>query len=151
MTTFKSIYYPQVTPTLKYDGRCAPQERSASELRVEGGIEAGVRLGARDPLFLRCSEGLDKPYCEHQGFFGTTTEQQGGVMPTVYTATKSRSQGREAWAVIFRHPLRVDADGKPGRRVRRGLGTCEESQADTLVEQLNELLSHPEVWEGQVQ
>ncbi|MCV7170813.1 hypothetical protein H7I41_12910 [Mycobacterium manitobense] len=68
-------------------------------------------------------------------------------MPKFYTATKSRSQGREAWAVIFRHPLRADADGKPGRRVRRGLGTSDESQAALLVEQLNELLSNPEVWE----
>lgn len=64
-----------------------------------------------------------------------------------YTAAKNRSQGRESWAVIFRHPVRLDASGKPGRRVRRGLGTTDENQADVLVEQLNELLRRPEVWE----
>lgn len=64
-----------------------------------------------------------------------------------YTASKSRSQGRESWAAIFRHPVRLDASGKPGRRVRRGLGTADAAQADALVEQLNELLRRPEAWE----
>jgi signal recognition particle receptor subunit beta len=64
-----------------------------------------------------------------------------------YTATKSRSQGREGWTVIFRHPIRLDTAGKPGRRVRRGLGTADEAQADALVEQLNEILRRPELWE----
>lgn len=65
-----------------------------------------------------------------------------------YTASKSRNQGREAWSVIFRHPARLDlATGKTGRRVRRGLGTSDETEAALLVEQLNELLSTPELWE----
>jgi hypothetical protein len=68
-------------------------------------------------------------------------------MATNYTATTSRSQGREGWAVIFRHPVRLDAAGKPGRRVRRGLGTPDEIQANALVEQLNEILRSPELWE----
>ena len=47
-----------------------------------------------------------------------------------YTASKSRNQGREAWSVIFRHPARLDlATGKTGRRVRRGLGTSDETEA----------------------
>lgn len=58
-----------------------------------------------------------------------------------YTATLSQSQGRSGFSVIFRHPvLKDDATGKPGRRVRRGLGTRDESEANRLKAQLNELL-----------
>ena len=65
-----------------------------------------------------------------------------------YTASKSRNQGRESWSVIFRHPARIDlATGKTGRRVRRGLGTSDETEASLLVDQLNHLLSTPELWE----
>lgn len=64
-----------------------------------------------------------------------------------YTASKSRSQGRDGWSVIFRHPARLDASGKPGRRVRRGLGTSDEAVADQLVGELNELLGSPNFWE----
>lgn len=65
-----------------------------------------------------------------------------------YTASKSRNQGRDSWAVIFRHPVRLDtATSKPGRRVRRGLGTTEEAEAARLTEQLNELLRTPAMWE----
>ena len=64
-----------------------------------------------------------------------------------YTATKSRSQGREGWAVIFRHPIRLDTAGRPGRRVRRGLGTADEGQADVLIQQLNDILQNSELWE----
>lgn len=67
-------------------------------------------------------------------------------MDKYYTASKSRSQGRDSWAVIFRHPVRLDANGKPGRRVRRGLGTTDSAEADRLVEQLNQLLRTPELW-----
>jgi energy-coupling factor transporter ATP-binding protein EcfA2 len=57
-----------------------------------------------------------------------------------YTANKSRTQGRQAWSVSFRHPLRTDSKGKPGLKVRKGLGTTDEAEADRLVAQLNELL-----------
>lgn len=64
-----------------------------------------------------------------------------------YVASLSRSQGRNAWTVIFRHPVRVDPNtGKPGLRVRQGLGTSEESKAVELKEQLNELLAAEEYW-----
>ncbi len=64
-----------------------------------------------------------------------------------YTATLSRSQGRTAWAVIFRHPARVDTNtGKPGLRVRQGLGTAVEEEANELKDQLNQLLSSEEFW-----
>ncbi len=68
-------------------------------------------------------------------------------MMKYYRASKSRSQGRDSWTVIFRHPVRLDASGKPGRRVRRGLGTREEAEADRLVEEVNELLQSQELWE----
>lgn len=64
-----------------------------------------------------------------------------------YTATKNRNPGRESWSVIFRHPGRLDATGKVGRRVRRGLGTTDAAEADRLIQQLNELLSTPALWE----
>ncbi|MHA7280520.1 hypothetical protein ACX80H_12275 [Arthrobacter sp. MDT2-2] len=65
-----------------------------------------------------------------------------------YTATLSRSQGRGGYSVIFRHPVRLDqGTGKPGRRVRRGLGTGDLDEATALVAQLNDLLQTPELWE----
>lgn len=65
-----------------------------------------------------------------------------------YTATLSRSQGRGGYSVIFRHPVRLDqGTGKPGRRVRRGLGTGDLNEATALVAQLNDLLQTPELWE----
>jgi hypothetical protein len=64
-----------------------------------------------------------------------------------YTASKSQSQGREGWTVIYRHPTRLDGNGKPGRRVRRGLGTHDEVLANQRVAELNEILQRPELWE----
>lgn len=65
-----------------------------------------------------------------------------------YTATKSRNAGRESWSVIFRHPARLDiSTGKLGRRVRRGLGTGNEAEANRLIDQLNEILRTEELWE----
>lgn len=67
-----------------------------------------------------------------------------------YTASKSRSQGRDGWSVIFRHPSRLDpATGRQGRRVRRGLGTSIDAEADVLVGQLNRLLQDEALWEPQ--
>ena len=62
-----------------------------------------------------------------------------------YSATKTRS-GRPGWSVIFRHPLRRDARGKPGLKIRRGLNTTDDSQADEYVIQLNRLLSGRQWW-----
>src|SRR5438128_42445 len=66
----------------------------------------------------------------------------------IHKATLSESQGREGWSVIFRHPVLPDrATGKPGRRVRRGLGTKEKKAAERLVKQLNEMLADRVYWE----
>lgn len=68
-------------------------------------------------------------------------------MEKPFSATLSRSQGRSAWAVIFRHPVRVDPNtGKPGLRVRQGLGTSNEAEANDLKDQLNQLLAEKNFW-----
>jgi energy-coupling factor transporter ATP-binding protein EcfA2 len=64
-----------------------------------------------------------------------------------FTASLSRSQGRNAWAVIFRHPVRVDVNtGKAGLRVRQGLGTPDEAEATEFKTQLNQLLAEEAFW-----
>src|ERR1700679_450736 len=65
---------------------------------------------------------------------------------TIYSASKSRSEGRDAWAVSFRHPLRKDSKGKQGLKIRRGLRTTDAFEADAYVAQMNDLLSNPEWW-----
>ena len=62
-----------------------------------------------------------------------------------YTATKTRSN-RPGWSVTFSHPWRRDAQGKFGLKVRRGLGTTDDAEADRLVEQLNMLLADSSWW-----
>ena len=64
---------------------------------------------------------------------------------TTYLASKSRS-GRPGWSVTFRHPLRHDAHGKPGLKIRRGLRTTDEAEADRLVAELNVLLADSSYW-----
>lgn len=64
-------------------------------------------------------------------------------------ASLSRSQNREAWSIIFRHPVRKDrGTGRPGLRVRQGLGTRDRDEAQRLVEQMNEILGDPTYWEA---
>jgi len=58
-----------------------------------------------------------------------------------YTASKSRTQGRLGWTITFRHPLRIDARTQQGLKVRRGLGTSDEAEADKLVFDMNKLLA----------
>lgn len=68
-------------------------------------------------------------------------------MESRFVASLSRSQGRSAWAVIFRHPVRIDTNtGRTGLRVRQGLGTADEVEAANLRDQLNELLSDESYW-----
>jgi hypothetical protein len=65
-----------------------------------------------------------------------------------YKASLSQSQGREGWAIIFRHPVRIErTTGKPGLRVRRGLGTKNRTEAEQLVAEMNELLNEPSFWD----
>ena len=61
-----------------------------------------------------------------------------------YSASLSQTQGRSGFSVIFRHPARRDdASGKPGVRIRRGLGTRDEAEAERLRGELNVLLGDP--------
>ncbi len=64
-----------------------------------------------------------------------------------YVAFKSRSN-RPGWSVTFRHPLRSDSRGQRGLKVRRGLGTSDDAEADRLVSQINQLLSDESWWSG---
>ena len=63
-----------------------------------------------------------------------------------YRASKARTQGRNAWTLTFRHPLCHDDEGRPGVKVRRGLGTSDESSADALVAEMNILLTDESYW-----
>ncbi len=64
---------------------------------------------------------------------------------TKYKATLSGERGRSGCCVIFRHPLRKNADGT-AVRVRRGLGTRDRAEAENLVGQLNEILGDRNFW-----
>lgn len=68
-----------------------------------------------------------------------------------YTASKSQSQGRPGFIISFRHPLRKDKQGKPGLKIRRGLGTSDSTKADVLIKQMNQLLSDESWWNASKQ
>lgn len=63
-----------------------------------------------------------------------------------YTASKTRSDGRPGWSVSFRHPLRMDSKGRAGVKMRRGLGTTDDQEADRLVSELNQILGDDSLW-----
>ncbi|QSI78773.1 hypothetical protein [Niveibacterium microcysteis] len=63
-----------------------------------------------------------------------------------YTASKSPTKDRPGFSISFRHPCRSDSKGKPGLKVRRGLGTANPEEADALVAQMNELLADESWW-----
>jgi hypothetical protein len=73
-----------------------------------------------------------------------TTENN---MITFFRASKTRSN-RPGWSITFRHPMRTDSHGQRGLKVRRGLGTADDAEADRLVAQLNELLENEPWWSG---
>lgn len=58
-----------------------------------------------------------------------------------FTASKSRAKEGAVWALSFRHPLKPDPRGKPGRKVRRSTGTTDEALAQQIVSEMNDLLS----------
>ena len=64
---------------------------------------------------------------------------------TIYKASKTRTN-RPGWSVTFNHPRRSDARGRFGLKVRRGLGTTDDAEADSLLSQLNVILSDPSWW-----
>jgi len=66
-------------------------------------------------------------------------------MSAPFRASKTRSN-RPGWSVTFKHPMRTDSRGQRGLKVRRGLGTADDSEADQMVAQLNELLEDESWW-----
>ena len=65
-----------------------------------------------------------------------------------YTASLSRTQGRNTWAIIFRHPKRTDpTTGKAGLRVRQSLKTDNEQDSAALRDQMSALLASPNLWD----
>src|SRR5260370_21126916 len=62
-----------------------------------------------------------------------------------YRASKSRSN-RPGWSISFRHPLRNDVRGRPGLKMRRGLGTSDEALAEAMVAEMNVILSDQSLW-----
>lgn len=62
-----------------------------------------------------------------------------------YTASKTRSN-RPGWSIGFRHPLRNDSKGRPGLKMRRGLGTSDEAEADGMVAEMNVILGDQSWW-----
>jgi len=62
-----------------------------------------------------------------------------------YTAGKARSN-RPGWSISFRHPLRNDSKCRPGLKMRRGLGTSIEAEADQMVAEMNIILSDQSWW-----
>jgi predicted GTPase len=62
-----------------------------------------------------------------------------------YNASKSRSN-RPGWSISFRHPLRNDSRGRAGLKMRRGLGTSDESEAEAMVTEMNVILSDQSWW-----
>ena len=67
------------------------------------------------------------------------------MVKDIYTANKARSN-RPGWSIGFRHPLRNDSKGRPGLKMRRGLGTTIEAEADAMVAEMNEILGDQTWW-----
>jgi hypothetical protein len=98
----------------------------------------------------RCSALFRPLACEAKTAYFARQEQRGTTnigasMKRQYTASKTRTN-RPGWTITLRHPLRKDGQGKPGLKVRRGLGTTDEVEADWLVAQMNELLADESWW-----
>ncbi len=67
-------------------------------------------------------------------------------MTSTFTASVRENPGRQFLIVEFRHPLNNDANNRPGKKIRKGLGTPDRVEAETLVAQLNDLLRDESLW-----
>lgn len=65
-------------------------------------------------------------------------------MKTNYTASAKRNPGRKGFVISFRHPLKTE-NGRPGKKVCKGLGTDDEAVAKKLEEQMNALLAREDL------
>src|ERR1700682_4990687 len=77
----------------------------------------------------------------------TLTVQRGTTNMTkdFYVASKSRPN-RPGWSISFRHPLRNDSRGRAGLKMRRGLGTSDEIEAEAMVGEMNTILADQTWW-----
>ncbi len=67
-------------------------------------------------------------------------------MPGPFTASVRENPGRQFLIVDFRHPLKTDANNRRGKKMRKGLGTSDRTEAERLVAQLNEILRDEALW-----
>lgn len=67
-------------------------------------------------------------------------------MKNTFTASVRENPGRQFLVVEFRHPLRNDTNNRRGKKIRKGLGTADRSEAEMLVEQLNHVLRDESLW-----
>lgn len=65
-------------------------------------------------------------------------------MKTSYTATAKKNPGRKGYVITFRHPLKTE-NGRPGKKVFKGLGTDNEDLAKKLEAQMNDLLAREDL------
>ncbi len=65
-------------------------------------------------------------------------------MKSNYAATAKRNPGRKGFVISFRHPMKTE-NGRPGKKVCKGLGTDDEAVAKKLEEQMNALLARPDL------
>lgn len=65
-------------------------------------------------------------------------------MTTTYKATAKKNPGRKSYVITFRHPLRME-NGRPGKKVFRGLGTEDEAIAKKLEAHMNALLAREDL------
>jgi hypothetical protein len=65
-------------------------------------------------------------------------------MENIYTARAYRIPGRQKFSITFRHPGMIE-NGRPGRKVSKGLGTADEEIAKHLEGQMNNLLARTDL------
>lgn len=59
----------------------------------------------------------------------------------MYTAKLTRGANRTFFSIDFRHPVKKDRAGRFGLKVRRGLGTDDEEQAEQYLAEMNAVLA----------
>jgi hypothetical protein len=65
-------------------------------------------------------------------------------MSTKYTARAYQNPGRKGYVISFRHPMKAE-NGRPGKKVCKGLGTEEKVVAERLEAEMNSLLARAEL------
>src|SRR2546421_8418165 len=66
------------------------------------------------------------------------------AMTNSYTARAYRNSNRKSYAISFRHPGQME-NGRPGKKMCKGLGTEDAGEAAKLEGELNALLAREEL------